>query len=238
MSRENLQIGSAGGVFAAVLPLKGSFPDGSGLWSGRCCVIIPAERCRRKKGWKLPLLLDLFLTFFRIGVFTFGGGYAMLPMLQKELVDKKGWVTEEEILDYFAIGQCTPGVIAVNTATFVGFKMKKAAGGIVATLGVVAPSILIITIIAAVLSNFAHIPAVKNAFAGIRVAVCVLIINSVVKLLKKSVVDKLTAAVYIAVALCAILFSKVSPVIFVVSAALLGIIIRVFIQGRKEEVRK
>ena len=183
----------------------------------------------------MPLLLDLFLTFFRIGAFTFGGGYAMLPMLQKELVEKKGWVTEEEMLDYFAVGQCTPGIIAVNTATFVGYKVKKVSGGIIATLGVVAPSLVIITIIAAVLSNFADIPAVKNAFAGIRVAVCVLIINSVVKLLKKSVVDKLTAVVYVVVALCAIIFSKVSPVIFVVAAALLGIIVRVFVQGRKEE---
>jgi chromate transporter len=183
----------------------------------------------------LPLLLDLFLTFFRIGAFTFGGGYAMLPMLQRELVEKKGWTTEEELLDYFAIGQCTPGIIAVNTATFVGYKVKKVSGGIIATLGVVAPSVVIITIIAAVLSNFADIPAVRNAFAGIRVAVCVLIINSVVKLLKKSVVDKLTAAVYIAVALCAIVFSRLSPVIFVVAAALLGIIVRIFVQGRKEE---
>ncbi len=182
----------------------------------------------------MPVLLDLFITFFRIGICTFGGGYAMLPMLQRELVDKKGWVTEEEILDYFAIGQCTPGVIAVNTATFVGYKLKKVSGGIIATLGVVAPSVLIITVIAAVLSNFAHIPAVKNAFAGIRVAVCVLIINSVVKLLKKSVVDKITAAVYIIVALCAIVFSKLSPVVFVVAAAILGIIVKVFIQGRRE----
>ena len=183
----------------------------------------------------MPLLLDLFLTFFRIGICTFGGGYAMLPMLQRELVDKKGWTTEEELLDYFAIGQCTPGIIAVNTATFVGYKVKKTAGGIIATLGVVAPSVVIITIIAAVLQNFADIPAVKNAFAGIRVAVCVLIINSVVKLLKKSVVDKLTAAVYIAVAICAIVFSKLSPVIFVLAAALLGILVKVVLQGRKEE---
>ena len=183
----------------------------------------------------MPLLLDLFLTFFRIGACTFGGGYAMLPLLQRELVDNKGWVKEEELLDYFAIGQCTPGVIAVNTATFVGCKVKKTAGGIIATLGVVAPSVVIITIIAAVLSNFADIAAVKNAFAGIRVAVCVLIINSVVKLLKKSVVDKLTAVVYIVVALCAILFSKLSPVIFVVAAALLGIIVKVLVRGRKEE---
>lgn len=185
----------------------------------------------------MPLLLDLFLTFFRIGICTFGGGYAMLPMLQRELVEKKSWVTEEEILDYFAIGQCTPGVIAVNTATFVGYKIKKVPGGITATLGVVAPSVIIITIIAAVLRNFAHIPAVQNAFAGIRVAVCVLIINSVVKLLKKSVVDKLTAIVYIAVALCAIVFSKLSPIIFVVASAILGIAVKVLIQGRKEEMK-
>ena len=183
----------------------------------------------------MPLLLDLFLTFFRIGVCTFGGGYAMLPMLQRELVEKKGWTSEEELLDYFAIGQCTPGIIAVNTATFVGYKVKRISGGIIATLGVVAPSVVIITIIAAVLNNFADIPAVKNAFAGIRVAVCVLIINSIVKLLKKSVVDKLTAAVFVAVALCAIVFSKLSPVIFVVVAALLGIIVRVFVQRGKEE---
>ena len=183
----------------------------------------------------MPLLLDLFCTFFRIGAFTFGGGYAMLPMLQRELVEKKKWVTEEEILDYFAIGQCTPGVIAVNTATFVGCKIKKVPGGILATLGVVAPSLIIITVIAAVLSNFADIPAVRNAFAGIRVAVCVLILNSVVKLLKKSVVDKLTAAVFIIVAICAILFRNVTPVVFILAAGILGIVVRVLLQRKKED---
>ena len=172
----------------------------------------------------MPLLIDLFCTFFRIGAFTFGGGYAMLPMLQRELVEKKKWVTEEEILDYFAIGQCTPGVIAVNTATFVGCRKAKVPGGILATLGVIAPSLII----------FAEIPAVRNAFAGIRVAVCVLIINSVVKLLKKSVVDKLTGAVFVVVALCAILFRSVSPVVFILAAGILGILVRVFVQKGKE----
>ena len=112
----------------------------------------------------------LFFTFFKIGLFTFGGGYAMLPLLQREIVEKKKWATEEEMLDYFAVGQCTPGVIAVNTATFVGFKEKKLSGAVFATLGIVSPSLVIITIIAALLSNFAHIAAVQNAFAGIRVA--------------------------------------------------------------------
>ncbi len=182
----------------------------------------------------MPLLLDLFCAFFRIGLFTFGGGYAMLPLLQREIVEKKKWATEEELLDYFAVGQCTPGVIAVNTATFVGFKEKKLSGAIFATLGVVSPSLVIITVIAALLSNFAHIAAVQNAFAGIRVAVCVLILNSIVKLWKKSVVDKLTLGVFIAVFLGSVLLSHVSPVVFIVAAAVLGIVVRVWLRTGKE----
>lgn len=182
----------------------------------------------------MPLLLDLFCAFFRIGLFTFGGGYAMLPLLQREIVEKKHWATEEELLDYFAVGQCTPGIIAVNTATFVGFKEKKLPGAIFATLGIVSPSLVIITVIAALLSNFAHIAAVQNAFAGIRVAVCVLILNSIVKLWKKSVVDKLTLGVFIAVFLGSVLLSHVSPVVFIVAAAVLGIVVRVWLRTGKE----
>lgn len=182
----------------------------------------------------MPLLLDLFCAFFRIGLFTFGGGYAMLPLLQREIVEKKHWATEEELLDYFAVGQCTPGIIAVNTATFVGFKEKKLSGAIFATLGVVSPSLVIITVIAALLSNFAHIAAVQNAFAGIRVAVCVLILNSIVKLWKKSVVDKLTFAVFLAVFIGSVLLSHVSPVVFIVAAAVLGIVVRVWLRTGKE----
>lgn len=182
----------------------------------------------------MPLLLDLFCTFFRIGLFTFGGGYAMLPLLQREIVEKKKWATEEELLDYFAVGQCTPGIIAVNTATFVGFKEKKLPGAILATLGIVSPSLVIITVIAALLSNFAHIAAVQNAFAGIRVAVCVLILNSIVKLWKKSVVDKLTFAVFLAVFIGSVLLSSVSPVVFIVAAAVLGIVVRVWLRTGKE----
>ena len=125
-------------------------------------------------------LFTLFLAFARIGGLTFGGGYAMLPMLQKEVVEKYHWATEEELMDYYAIGQCTPGVIAVNTATFVGQKRRGVVGGIFATLGVVAPSLVIVCIIAAFISNFADLPAVQNAFAGVRVCVCVLIFNAVV----------------------------------------------------------
>ncbi|MBQ6857192.1 MAG: chromate transporter, partial [Lachnospiraceae bacterium] len=143
--------------------------------------------------------LDLFLTFARIGGLTFGGGYAMLPMLQKEVVEKRGWATEEELMDYYALGQCTPGIIAVNTATFVGQNTAGNLGGIVATLGVVFPSLIIITIIAMFLQNFANLPIVQNAFAGIRVCVCVLVFNAVVKLWKKAVVDKKTLIIFLIV---------------------------------------
>ena len=166
-------------------------------------------------------LMDLFFTFARIGGLTFGGGYAMLPMLQKEVVEKRGWATEEELMDYYAIGQCTPGIIAVNTATFVGQKTAGISGGIIATLGVVFPSLIIITII----QNFAHLAIVQNAFAGIRVCVCVLIFNAVVKLWKKSVIDKPTFAVFILVLLGSALTS-LSPVVFIILAALFGIIVK------------
>ena len=170
-------------------------------------------------------LLDLFFTFARIGGLTFGGGYAMLPMLQKEVVEKRKWATEEEIMDYYAIGQCTPGIIAVNTATFVGQSTAGIAGGIFATLGVVFPSLIIITLIAAFLQNFAELSVVQYAFSGIRVCVCVLIFNAVVKLWKKSVVDKKTLVIFIAVFLGSAL-TDLSPILFVIISGVAGIIIK------------
>ena len=169
--------------------------------------------------------LDLFLAFARVGVMTFGGGYAMIPILEREIVDKHGWASSEELMDYYAVGQCTPGVIAVNTATFIGQKLYGTLGGIVATLGVVFPSVLIISVIAGILTNFADIPAVQQAFSGIRVCVCVLIFNAVMKLLKKSVVDKRTAVIF-SLVLAGGLFLNVSPVWFVVAAALAGIVLK------------
>ena len=134
----------------------------------------------------MNIYLDLFLTFAKIGVCTFGGGYAMLPILQREIVEKRDWCSDGELSDYFAIGQCTPGVIAVNTATFLGHKRGGNLGGVVATLGVVFPSVIIITILAAFLQNFAGIPAVQHAFAGVRACVVALIASSVLKLRKSS----------------------------------------------------
>ena len=169
--------------------------------------------------------LDLFLTFAKVGVMTFGGGYAMLPILQREVVENKGWATEEELTDYFAIGQCTPGVIAVNTATFIGQKNKGIPGGILATLGVVFPSLIIISLLAGIITQFSHLAWVNHAFGGIRICVCVLILNAVGKLYKKSVVDKPTLAICILVfGLSAVL--SCSPVWFVLASALAGILIK------------
>ena len=170
-------------------------------------------------------LWELFWTFAKMGVMTFGGGMAMLPILQREVVENKRWATEEELVDYYAIGQCTPGIIAVNTATFIGQKYRGTAGGVTATLGVVFPSLVIISILAGLITNFAHLAWVRNAFAGIQVCVCVLIFNAVVKLLKKSVVDKRTAAVFVLV-LVGSVFLEVSPVWFVVAAALAGVLLK------------
>lgn len=169
--------------------------------------------------------LDLFLTFARIGGLTFGGGYAMLPMLQKEVVEKRGWATEEELMDYYALGQCTPGIIAVNTATFVGQNTAGNLGGIIATLGVVFPSLIIINLIAMFLQNFADLPVVQNAFAGIRVCVCVLVFNAVVKLWKKAVVDKRTLIIFLVVVIGSFVFD-IAPTIFVILSALAGIILK------------
>ena len=146
----------------------------------------------------MNIYLDLFLTFAKIGVCTFGGGYAMLPILQREVVEK-GWATEEELTDYYAIGQCTPGIIAVNTATFIGHKYKGIWGGILATLGVVFPSLIIITIIAAFLKNFAEYPVVAHALAGINAAVVALIAASVFKLGKSTLKGKIAPWIFLGV---------------------------------------
>lgn len=180
--------------------------------------------------------LDLFLTFAKVGVCTFGGGYAMLPILQREVVEGKGWCTDEELTDYFAIGQCTPGVIAVNTATFLGSKRKGIPGGIIATLGMVFPSIVIITLIAAFLTNFAHIAAVGHAFAGIRAAVVALIASSVLKLGKTTVKNLPSAIIFTLVLLLAVfdkpleaMFPAVSflfsPVTYIILAGVAGLLL-------------
>lgn len=177
-------------------------------------------------------LFDLFLTFARIGGLTFGGGYAMLPMLQKEVVENKKWATEEELLDYYAVGQCTPGVIAVNVATFIGQKLRGVIGGIVATFGVVAPSFVIILLLATLINHFAEYAVVAHALAGIRVAVAALIVSAIVKLWKKGIKDALGVVIFGVVVLLSLVLN-VSPIIIVVIAMLFGILYG-RVSGRKE----
>ncbi|MEG1777704.1 MAG: chromate transporter [Angelakisella sp.] len=173
----------------------------------------------------MKLLLTLFLTFAKIGSVTFGGGYAMLSILQREICENHKWVSDEEIMDYYAIGQCTPGIISVNTATFVGYKVAGFWGSIFATVGVVLPSVVIITVIAAFIQNFAELPLVRNAFVGIRAAVCVLVLSAVIKLWKSSIVDRATLIIFFAVFGLSI-FTDVSPAIFVVLAGVAGILLQ------------
>ena len=168
-------------------------------------------------------LLSLYFAFFKIGAVTFGGGYAMLPILQREVVEKKHWATDEELMDYYAIGQCTPGVIAVNVATFIGRKYQGITGGILTTLGVVSPSVILISLIAAVINNFSSIAWVQNALGGIRVCVCVFIFNSVVKLFKSAVKDKAALAIYLVLFGVAVFFNF-SPIYAVVIAGALGLV--------------
>lgn len=181
---------------------------------------------------RLKELFSLFVTFMKIGSVTFGGGYAMLPILQREFVEKRNWVTDEELMDYFAIGQCTPGIIAVNVSTFIGNKRKGIVGGIVATMGFVSIPIALLIVIAAFLSNFADYAIVKNAFAGIRVCVCVLILNAIERLWKKSVVNP-TALVLFAVIFCLTVFTSASPAILVIASAIAGIILSKLSGGKQ-----
>lgn len=170
-------------------------------------------------------LLQLFLAFAKVGVCTFGGGYAMLPILQREIVEKRQWATNGELMDYYAIGQCTPGIIAVNTATFIGGKRNGIPGALFATLGAVAPSVVIITIIAAFIKNFRHIEAVQWAFEGIRAAVVALIASAVLKLGKKTLADIGAVVIFLAVTVLSVV-TDLSPAIFVVAAGAVGLLLK------------
>lgn len=165
---------------------------------------------------------ELYISFFRIGALTFGGGLAMLPMLQREVVEQRSWCSEEEILDMYAIGQCTPGVIAVNTATYVGYKQAGFLGGTFATLGIVSPSLIIICLIASILQNFLHLPAVLHALAGIRIVVCALMLNTVFTMAKKGITDKLGIVLFAGGFILAC-FTPVPTALIIIIAGLIGV---------------
>lgn len=199
----------------------------------------------------MKTVLDLFFTFFRIGAVIFGGGYSMLPVLQKEVVEKKNWVGENDLLDYYAIGQCLPGIIAVNTSIFIGHKVKKTAGSVAASLGVIAPSVIIITFIAMLISNFSEIPAVQYAFDGIRIAVAALITEAVIKLFKTNIIRKRKAGEHgglapflrrncLQIAICIlvfmlVVFGSVSAAYVVTGTALCGMLYGLILRRQHNE---
>ena len=184
-------------------------------------------------------LLELYLAFLKIGAVNFGGGYAMLPLLERDLVQDRGWTTTQDLTDYFAIGQCTPGLIALNVSTFIGSRRKGIPGAIAATVGFVTIPIVIILIIATFLQGFADYPVVQNAFAGIRVCVCVLIVQAVLRLWNKSVVDKTALILYLGVflmtALSGVLPLAIPAAVLVIISGMLGVIIGGFRDKNKDK---
>jgi len=185
----------------------------------------------------MKTLWVLYKTFFKINILTFGGGYAMLPMLEKEVVNNKKWTTMEEISDYYAVSQCTPGVIAVNIATFIGYKQKKVLGGIIATLGAITPSIIIVLLLSGILEQILGYQIVKSAFSGIAVAVCALLVQALTKLIKSGIKDVYTAIVAIVSATVSILF-KLSPMLIVLVTGVVTVLYKFILEKVKGGKKK
>lgn len=184
---------------------------------------------------KLKKLFGLYFSFAKIGTFTIGGGLAMMPMMQKELVDKKKWITEEELIDYYAVGQSTPGIIAANVATFVGYKQCGIIGGIIATLGMVTPSLVIIMILANLINSISDYPMVQKALNGINVAVAALLTSVIVRFAQKTI-KNVWNALFMGIAFILIFFFHVPSFIVILCAIATGIILTV-IKVRKEAAR-
>lgn len=177
--------------------------------------------------------IPIFVAFFRVGALTFGGGYAMLPIIQREAIDRKNWVTEEEIMNYYAVAQCLPGIIAINTAVLVGHKIRGRAGGVAAALGVATPSLLIIMVIAAFMRNFIEIKAVQQAFYGIRIVVAALVFDAIVKMWKKGMKDLPCYCIYFIV-LGLSLSTQVSTILIILCSVVAGILLHI---GKKDDIR-
>ncbi len=170
-------------------------------------------------------MFKLFYTFFKIGICTFGGGYAMLPMLEREIVEKNNWATNDEILNYYAIGQCTPGIIAVNVSTFIGYKLLGILGAIFSTLGLITPSIIIITIIASILGNITQTNAVDHIFNGIQLVVIALVFNAIIKIWKGTIKEITSFIIFLIIITLSLIFN-LSPAFGVIIAGILGICIK------------
>ncbi len=181
----------------------------------------------------MKTLLLQYWAWFKVGLFTFGGGYVVLPMINKEVVQKYHWVENEEVMDYYAIGQSLPGLIAVNTATFIGYKTSGVAGAAVSAFGVISPSMILITLIATLLSGFQNIPIVQHALNGIQIGVCMLMITTIIQMWKSSVKDIGGLVICISAFVLAY-FLGVSVILLVIMAAAVGIAVKVILNRRKD----
>lgn len=178
--------------------------------------------------WKT--LAELVKVFFHIGLFSIGGGYVMLPLMERELVQVRRWLTAREMANYYAIGQATPGVIAINTATFVGYRQAGVVGGFFATLGMVLPSLLCILAIAGLFQRLEHLPWVQQAFRGIRVAVAVLLVVTLWRMIR-ALRPTVGRMLLVALSFVAIAFLHWSPIWIVLAALLLGLLLAWYREG-------
>jgi len=170
-------------------------------------------------------LFSLFISFASIGVVTFGGGYAMLPFLERELCESKKWINNEELLDYYALGQCTPGIIAINIATYIGYKKRGMKGSIASSIGIIFPSVVIIILISSLFINFQNNEYVISAISGIKVVVCALISHSILKLVTKSIVDKSTFFLFL-IALISLFIFNINIFLLIILAIISGLVIQ------------
>lgn len=173
---------------------------------------------------KIKNLFNLYLSFAKIGTFTIGGGLAMMPMMQAELIEKRKWITDEELIDYYAVGQSTPGIVAVNVATFVGYKQMGIIGGIFATLGMVTPSLVIIMILAGLINSINDYPVVKKALKGINVAVAALLTSTIINFMKKTI-KKFTNAIFMMISFLLVFVLKFPSFWIIIFALFIGVVL-------------
>ena len=169
-------------------------------------------------------LFNLYFSFAKIGTFTIGGGLAMMPMMQSELIEKRKWITDEELIDYYAVGQSTPGIVAVNVATFVGYKQMGIIGGIFATLGMVSPSLVIIMILASLINSINDFPIIQKALKGINVAVAALLTSTIINFMKKTI-KKFTNAIFMMISFLLVFVFKLPSFWIILFALLIGVVL-------------
>ena len=173
---------------------------------------------------KIKNLFNLYFSFAKIGTFTIGGGLAMIPMMQSELIEKRKWITDEELIDYYAVGQSTPGIVAVNVATFVGYKQMGIIGGIFATLGMVTPSLVIIMILASLINSINDFPIIQKALKGINVAVAALLTSTIINFMKKTI-KKFTNAIFMMISFLLVFVFKLPSFWIILFALLIGVVL-------------